>query len=77
MGSDVFCQILVLGRERREETSSSFVRTFNCVTGLHVITLKRWPEKSHNIVNTVMEEKFQRDILIEYKKQHGILESCS
>ena len=67
MGSDVFCHILVLGRERREETSSSFARTFNCVTGLHVVTLKRWPEKYHNIVNTVMEEKFQQDILIDIR----------
>ena len=33
--------------EGREETRGNFVTTFNPVTELHVLTLKRWPEKSH------------------------------
>lgn len=76
MGSDVFRHISVLGRARREETRSSFVKAFNCVTGLRVVTSKRRPGKSHSI-DTVKEEKFRQDMLIEYKQQHGILESWS
>lgn len=44
------------GEKEKEETSNNFI-TFNCVTGLHVITLKRWSKKSSNIVNIVIEEE--------------------
>lgn len=41
------------GEERRDK--QQFCKNLQLCHWLHVVTLKRWPEKYHNIVNAVVE----------------------